>query len=58
MVDQNKIDEKLLLYLLNEVDDIERNEVERWLNESEDNQKYFKEFQKVHLKLPMGNVRS
>lgn len=24
MVDQNKIDEKLLLYLLNEVDDIER----------------------------------
>ena len=54
MVDQNKIDEKLLLYLLNEVDDIERNEVERWLNESEDNQKYFKEFQKVHLKLQWG----
>lgn len=54
MMGQNEIDEKLLLYLLNEIDDIGREEVESWLEENESNRAYFKEFQRVHLELQWG----
>lgn len=54
MMGQNEIDEKLLLYLLNEIDDVGREEVESWLEESESNRAYFKEFQHVHLELQWG----
>lgn len=54
MMGQNEIDEKLLLYLLNEIDDIGREEVELWLEENESNRAYFKEFQRVHLELQWG----
>ena len=37
MTGQNKIDEKLLAYLLDELDDVGREEVELWLEESERN---------------------
>lgn len=54
MMGQNEIDEKLLLYLLNEIDDVGREEVESWLEENESNRAYFKEFQRVHLELQWG----
>lgn len=54
MMGQNEIDEKLLLYLLDEIDDIGREEVESWLEENESNRNYFKEFQRVHLELQWG----
>lgn len=54
MIGQNEIDGKLLLYLLNEIDDVGREEVESWLEESESNRAYFKEFQRVHLELQWG----
>lgn len=54
MMGQNEIDEKLLLYLLNEIDDVGREEVESWLEENESNRNYFKEFQRVHLELQWG----
>lgn len=54
MMGQNEIDEKLLLYLLNEIDDVGREEVEAWLEESESNRAYFKEFQRAHLELQWG----
>ena len=31
MIEQNEIDEKLLAYLLDELDDVEREEVKAWL---------------------------
>ena len=51
MMEQNEIDEKLLLYLLDEADEIVREDVEIWLAESERNREYFREFQRVHLAL-------
>lgn len=51
MMEQNEIDEKLLLYLLDEADEIVREDVEKWLAESERNREYFREFQRVHLAL-------
>ena len=39
MMVQDEIDEKLLLYILNEASDIERDEVDNWLRESKDHQK-------------------
>ncbi len=51
---QNEIDNRLLLYLLDEADTIERKEVEAWLAESERNRAYFREFQRVHLELQWG----
>jgi len=37
MIEQNEIDEKLLAYLLDELDDVGREEVKAWLEESEGN---------------------
>ena len=37
MIEQNEIDEKLLAYLLDELDDVGREEVKAWLEESERN---------------------
>ena len=54
MTGQNKIDEKLLAYLLDELDDVGREEVELWLEESERNREYFREFQRIHLELQWG----
>ncbi len=54
MTGQNKIDEKLLAYLLDELDDVGRGEVKAWLEESERNKEYFREFQRVHLELQWG----
>lgn len=54
MTGQNKIEEKLLAYLLDELDDVGREEVELWLEESERNREYFREFQRVHLELQWG----
>lgn len=51
MMEQNEIDEKLLLYLLDEADEIVREDVEIWLAESERNREYFREFQRVDLAL-------
>ena len=51
MMVQDEIDEKLLLYILNEASDIERDEVDNWLRESKDHQEYFRKFQRVHLEL-------
>ena len=42
----DEIDEKLLLYILNEASDIERDEVDNWLRESRDHQEYFRNFSK------------
>ena len=50
----DEIDEKLLLYILNEASDIERDEVDNWLRESKDHQEYFRKFQQVHLELQWG----
>ena len=50
----DEIDEKLLLYILNEASDIERDEVDNWLRESRDHQEYFRKFQQVHLELQWG----
>lgn len=52
----DEIDEKLLLYILNEASDIERDEVDNWLRESRDHQEYFRKFQQVHLELQWGYV--
>ena len=52
MIEQNEIDEKLLAYLLDELDDVGREEVKAWLEESERNKEYFREFQRVHLEFP------
>lgn len=46
MIEQNEIDEKLLAYLLDELDDVGREEVKAWLEESERNKEYFREFQR------------
>ena len=54
MTGQNKIVEKLLAYLLDELDDVGREEVELWLEESERNREYFREFQRIHLELQWG----
>ena len=54
MIEQNEIDEKLLAYLLDELDDVEREEVKAWLEESECNKEYFREFQRVHLEFQWG----
>lgn len=54
MIEQNEIDEKLLAYLLDELDDVGREEVELWLEESERNREYFREFQRIHLELQWG----
>lgn len=54
MTGQNKIDEKLLAYLLDELDDVGRGEVKAWLEESERNREYFREFQRIHLELQWG----
>ena len=54
MMVQDEIDEKLLLYILNEASDIERDEVDNWLRESKDHQEYFRKFQRVHLELQWG----
>lgn len=54
MTGQNKIDEKLLAYLLDELDDVGRGEVKAWLEECERNKEYFREFQRVHLELQWG----
>lgn len=54
MTGQNKIEEKLLAYLLDELDDVGREEVELWLEESERNREYFREFQRIHLELQWG----
>lgn len=51
---QNEIDDKLLLYLLDEADDAGRKDVEAWLEEDERNRVYFREFQRVHLELQWG----
>ena len=54
MIEQNEIDEKLLAYLLDELDDVGREEVKAWLEESERNKEYFREFQRVHLEFQWG----
>ena len=54
MIEQNEIDEKLLAYLLDELDDVEREEVKAWLEECECNKEYFREFQRVHLEFQWG----
>ena len=54
MIEQNEIDEKLLAYLLDELDDVEREEVKAWLEESEGNKEYFREFQRVYLEFQWG----
>ena len=54
MIEQNEIDEKLLAYLLDELDDVEREEVKAWLEESECNKEYFREFQREHLEFQWG----
>ena len=54
MMGQNEIDDKLLLFLLDEIDDAGREDVEAWLGESEQNREYFREFQRVHLELQWG----
>ena len=54
MIEQNEIDEKLLAYLLDELDDVEREEVKAWLEESECNKEYFREFQRVQLEFQWG----
>ena len=54
MIEQNEIDEKLLAYLLDELDDVEREEVKVWLEECECNKEYFREFQRVHLEFQWG----
>ena len=54
MIEQNEIDEKLLAYLLDELDDVGREEVKAWLEESECNKEYFREFQRVHLEFQWG----
>ena len=43
MIEQNEIDEKLLAYLLDELDDVEREEVKVWLEECECNKEYLRE---------------
>ena len=54
MIEQNEIDEKLLAYLLDELDDVGREEVKAWLEGSERNKEYFREFQRVHLEFQWG----
>lgn len=54
MIEQNEIDEKLLAYLLDELDDVGREEVKAWLEESEGNKEYFREFQRVYLEFQWG----
>ena len=54
MIQQNEIDEKLLAYLLDELDDVGREEVKAWLEESEGNKEYFREFQRVYLEFQWG----
>ena len=54
MIEQNKIDEKLLAYFLNELDDVGRKEIEVWLEECECNKEYFREFQRVYLEFQWG----
>lgn len=54
MTGQNEIDEKLLQYVLDELNDVERKEVESWLRASEMNRTYFNEFLKVHMQLRWG----
>lgn len=54
MIEQNEIDDKLLAYLLDELDDVGREEVKAWLEESERNKEYFREFQRVHLEFQWG----
>ena len=54
MIEQNEIDEKLLAYLLDELDDVEREEVKAWLEECECNKEYFLEFLRVHLVFQWG----
>ena len=54
MIEQNEIDEKLLAYLLDELDDVGREEVKAWLEESERNKEYFREFQRVYLEFQWG----
>ena len=47
-MEQNEIDEKLLLYLLDEADEIVREDVEIWLAESERNNRYRSWFRWQH----------
>ena len=54
MIEQNEIDEKLLAYLLDELDDVGREEVKAWLEESEGNKEYFREFQRGYLEFQWG----
>ena len=54
MIEQNEIDEKLLAYLLDELDDVGREEVKAWLEESEGNKEYFREFQDVYKRQEHG----
>ena len=54
MIEQNEIDEKLLAYLLDELDDVGREAVKAWLEESEGNKEYFREFQRVYLEFQWG----
>ena len=51
MTGQDKLDERLLRYLLEEMETSEREEVEAWMEENDQNRNYFRDFQKTHLEL-------
>ncbi len=51
MTGQDKLDERLLRYLLDEMETSEREEVEVWMEENDRNRNYFRDFQKIHLEL-------
>lgn len=51
MTGQDKLDERLLRYLLDEMETSERGEIEAWMEENEQNRNYFRDFQKTHLEL-------
>lgn len=57
MTGQDKIDEWLLRYLLNEMEMSEREKVELWVKENNEHLNYFKNFQKTHFEL-LWSVRA
>lgn len=54
MTERDKIDERLLRYLLREATPEERGEVEEWVARDEENAAYFKRFQRLHLRVEWG----
>ena len=54
MAEHKELDEQLMRYLLGEMDEGERREVEAWIARGEDNERYFKQFQQLHLRVEWG----